>query len=684
MTDVTSDSTSLERQIDALRRAIERHNYDYFVLDNPSATDAEYDALMNQLRALEADHPELISPESPTQRVGAAPSGRFATVQHPFPMLSLSNVYDRDELDAWSLRLKRILPDTEFAYVTEPKIDGLAVALTYEDGVLRRGATRGDGVTGEDVTANLRTVRNIPLRLQSADVGSIPRIIEVRGEVFMRRADFEKLNDRLVEAGSKPFMNPRNGAAGSLRQLDPGITSTRPLRLLAYGVGYAEPGLDIETHSGAIHYLRNLGFETAPNAAINASVDDVWQQCEQWQRERADVAFEIDGVVVKVDNLRQQEELGFVSREPRWATAYKFPAIQQTSRILDIQVNVGRTGTLTPLAILEPVNIGGVVVSRATLHNEDEIRRKDIRIGDTVVVQRAGDVIPQIVQVIEDRRTGNEREFVMPETCPVCGAPTHRAEGEAARYCTNSACPAQLKRHIEHFVARGAMDIEGLGEKLAARFVDLGLITNIADIYALDWEAISTLEGLGETSVANLKASVEQSKAQTLNRLIFGLGIPNVGERSSRLLADRFHSLERLMKATVEEIDSVPSIGQIQAQGVFDFLQNPRNIEVISRLRAAGVRLANEQADGTPETGPLTGKTVVLTGRLTQLTRQEADERLRRAGASVSGSVSRKTSAVFAGEDAGSKEARARELGVPIFNEQDLLATLAGAPLPQE
>ena len=684
MTDVTSDSTSLERQIDALRRAIERHNYDYFVLDNPSATDAEYDALMNQLRALEADHPELISPESPTQRVGAAPSGRFATVQHPFPMLSLSNVYDRDELDAWSLRLKRILPDTEFAYVTEPKIDGLAVALTYEDGVLRRGATRGDGVTGEDVTANLRTVRNIPLRLQSADVGSIPRIIEVRGEVFMRRADFEKLNDRLVEAGSKPFMNPRNGAAGSLRQLDPGITSTRPLRLLAYGVGYAEPGLDIETHSGAIHYLRNLGFETAPNAAINASVDDVWQQCEQWQRERADVAFEIDGVVVKVDNLRQQEELGFVSREPRWATAYKFPAIQQTSRILDIQVNVGRTGTLTPLAILEPVNIGGVVVSRATLHNEDEIRRKDIRIGDTVVVQRAGDVIPQIVQVIEDRRTGNEREFVMPETCPVCGAPTHRAEGEAARYCTNSACPAQLKRHIEHFVARGAMDIEGLGEKLAARFVDLGLITNIADIYALDWEAISTLEGLGETSVANLKASVEQSKAQTLNRLIFGLGIPNVGERSSRLLADRFHSLERLMKATVEEIDSVPSIGQIQAQGVFDFLQNPRNIEVISRLRAAGVRLANEQADGTPETGALTGKNVVWTGRLPQLTPQEAEERLRRAGASVSGSVSRKTSAVFAGEDAGSKEARARELGVPIFNEQDLLATLAGAPLPQE
>lgn len=684
MPDVTSDTTSLERQIEALRHAIERHNYDYFVLDNPSATDAEYDALMNQLRSLEAEHPELISPESPTQRVGAAPSGRFATVQHPYPMLSLSNVYNRDELDAWSLRLARILPDTAFAFVTEPKIDGLAVALTYEDGVLRRGATRGDGLTGEDVTANLRTIRNIPLRLQNPEGRPLPRVIEVRGEVFMRRADFEKLNERLMDAGAKPFMNPRNGAAGSLRQLDPGITSTRPLRLLAYGVGYAEPSLDIETHSKAIQYLRDLGFETAPNAAINPNVDDVWQQCEQWQRERNEVAFEIDGVVVKVDNLRQQEELGFVSREPRWATAYKFPAIQQTSRLLEIQVNVGRTGALTPLALLEPVNIGGVVVSRATLHNEDEILRKDIRIGDSVVVQRAGDVIPQIVQVITERRTGDEREFVMPAVCPVCGAPTHRAEGEAARYCTNSACPAQLKRHIEHFVARTAMDIEGLGEKLAARFVDLGLIKDIADIYSLDWESIASLEGQGETSVANLKASVESSKDQPLRRLILGLGIPNVGERSSRLLADRFHSLDRLMAASVEEIDSVPGIGQVQAEGVYDFLQNPRNVEVIAKLRAAGVRLADEHSQDEPASGPLTGKTVVLTGRLTQLTRQEAEERLRRAGASVSGSVSRKTSAVFAGEDAGSKATRARELGVPIFTEQDLLATLAGAPLPQE
>lgn len=684
MTDVTGDVTSLERQIDALRRAIERHNYDYFVLDKPSATDAEYDALLNQVRALETEHPELVSPESPTQRVGAAPSGRFATVQHPYPMLSLSNVYNRDELDAWSLRLSRILPDTEFSYVTEPKIDGLAVALTYENGVLQRGATRGDGITGEDVTANLRTVRNIPLRLQRPDSIALPRVIEVRGEVFMRRVDFNKLNERLTAAGAKPFMNPRNGAAGSLRQLDPGITSTRPLRLLAYGIGYAEPSLDIDTHSGAILFLQDLGFETAPNAAINAGISDAWQQCERWQRDRANVAFEIDGVVIKVDSLRQQEELGFVSREPRWATAYKFPAIQQTSRILDIQVNVGRTGALTPLALLEPVNIGGVMVSRATLHNEDEIRRKDIRIGDTVVVQRAGDVIPQIVQVIEDRRTGDEREFVMPEMCPVCGAPTHRADGEAARFCTNSACPAQLKRHIEHFVARGAMDIEGLGEKLAARFVDLGLIKNIADIFSLDWESIASLEGLGETSVANLKASVEQSKEQPLNRLIFGLGIPNVGERSSRLLADRFHSLDRLMVASIEEIDSVPSIGQVQAEGVFEFLQNPKNIEVIARLRSAGVRLANAHAENAPESSALTGKTVVLTGRLTQLTRQEAEERLRRAGASISGSVSRKTNAVFAGEDAGSKATRARELGVPIFNEQDLLATLAGAPLPEE
>jgi DNA ligase (NAD+) len=597
-------------------------------------------------------------------------------------MLSLSNVYNRDELEAWLARIERILPGAKFAFVTEPKVDGLAVALTYINGVLQRGATRGDGVTGEDITANLRTLKNIPLRLHEPDGFSVLSAIEVRGEVFMRRADFEALNERLARDGGKTFMNPRNGAAGSLRQLDPGITAQRPLRLSAYGVGYVEGGPPLRSHSEVLNLLRSLGFETSPDARICTSIDDVWAECESWLERRNSLAYEIDGVVIKVDDLQQQDEPGFVSREPRWATAYKFPAIQQTTRINDIIINVGRTGTLNPLALLEPVNIGGVIVSRATLHNEDEIRRKDIRIGDTVVVQRAGDVIPQVVQVITERRTGEEREFVMPDHCPVCGSCTHRAEGEAARYCTNSACPAQLKRHIHHFVARGAMDIEGLGEKLADRFVDLRLIRDVADIYALDWERIAELEGMGELSASNLRAAVEASKDRPLERLIFGLGIPFVGERSSRLLSDRFHAIDNLLAADVETIDSVPGIGLVQAQGVVDFFQTPQNQAVIAKLGAAGVRMRDEDGEAGPASGPLAGKTVVLTGRLATMTRTAAERALRRAGANVAGSVSRRTTAVFAGEDAGSKADRARELGVPVLDEDTLQDVLRGSPIP--
>ena len=682
MSDVASDTLSLERRADALRKTIEKLNYDYYILDQPTATDAEYDALLRELQAIEAEHPELVTPESPTQRVGISPQGRFSQIRHPLPMLSLSNVYDRGGLDAWAARLERILPRGDFRYVTEPKIDGLAVALTYTDGILQRGATRGDGVTGEDVTTNLRTIRNVPLRLLDGDAAGVPSVIEVRGEVFMRHADFLNLNERIVGEGGRPFMNPRNAAAGSLRQLDPAITARRPLRLLAYGIGYAEGGRVISSHAEALAELRRLGFETSPGAALDESVDGVWARCEEWLDRRSALPFEIDGVVIKVNDLRQQEELGFVSREPRWATAYKFPATQQTSRIKDIVVNVGRTGALTPLAMLEPVNIGGVIVSRATLHNEDEIRRKDIRIGDTVVVQRAGDVIPQVVQVISERRTGDEREFVMPQLCPVCASPTHRAEGEAVRYCTNSACPAQLKRHIHHFVSRGGMDIEGLGEKLANRFVDLGMIRDLGDIYSLDWESLTELEGLGETSVTNLRAAVEASKDRPLERLIYALGIPNVGERSSRLLADRFHSLDNLIAADVGTLDSVPGIGSVQAENVHDFLNTPANQVVIEKLRAAGVKVVDDDAGDGPADGPLAGKTVVLTGRLATMTRPEAEAALRRAGANVAGSVSKKTSAVFAGEDAGSKADRARELGVPVLGEEQLLEILRGGPLP--
>jgi DNA ligase (NAD+) len=682
MPDVASDTLSLERRVDALRKTIEKLNFDYYILDQPTATDAEYDALLRELRNIEAEHPELITPESPTQRVGIAPQGRFSQIRHPLPMLSLSNVYSRGELDAWAARLDRILPRAEFTYVTEPKIDGLAVALTYSDGILQRGATRGDGVTGEDVTTNLRTIRNVPLRLMAEDGSAVPRVIEVRGEVFMRHADFESLNDRIARDSGRPFMNPRNAAAGSLRQLDPAITARRPLRLLAYGIGYAQGGQPTASHADGLAELRRLGFETSPDAALQDSIDDVWARCEWWLERRGTLPFDIDGVVIKVNDLRQQEELGFVSREPRWATAYKFPANQQTSRVNDIVVNVGRTGALTPLAMLEPVHIGGVIVSRATLHNEDEIRRKDIRIGDTVVVQRAGDVIPQVVQVITERRDGSEREFVMPARCPVCGSPTHRAEGQAVRYCTNSACPAQLKRHVHHFVSRGGMDIEGLGEKLADRFVDLGMIRDLGDIYSLDWEAITQLDGLGEISVNNLRSAVEASKQCPLERLIFALGIPNVGERSSRLLADRFHSLDNLIGADVDTIDSVPGIGSVQAQSVHDFLHTPENLAVIDKLRAAGVRLVDDDAGDGPANGPLAGKTVVLTGRLVNMTRAEAEAALRRSGANVAGSVSKKTSAVFAGEDAGSKAERAQELGVPVLGEDQFLEILHGAPFP--
>jgi DNA ligase (NAD+) len=681
MPDVASDALSLERRVDALRKTIEKLNYDYYIRDQPTATDAEYDALLRELRNIETEHPELIIPESPTQRVGSAPQGKFHQIRHPLPMLSLSNVYDRGELDAWAARLERVLPRAGFTFVSEPKIDGLAVALTYGDGVLLRAATRGDGVTGEDVTTNMRTIRNIPLRLMG-DEPAMPKVIEVRGEVFMRHADFEKLNERIEREGGRPFMNPRNAAAGSLRQLDPAITAQRPLRFLAYGIGYAEGGRVISSHAEALDELRRFGFESSPDAALDESIDGVWGRCESWLERRGSLPFEIDGVVIKVNDLRQQEELGFVSREPRWATAYKFPATQQTSRINDIVVNVGRTGALTPLAMLEPVNIGGVIVSRATLHNEDEIRRKDIRIGDTVVVQRAGDVIPQVVQVITERRDGREREFVMPERCPVCASPTHRADGEAVRYCTNSACPAQLKRHVHHFVSRGGMDIEGLGEKLANRFVDLGMIRDLGDIYSLDWEAITQLEGMGETSVHNLRAAVESSKQCPLERLIYALGIPFVGERSSRLLADRFHSLDNVIAADVETIDSVPGIGSVQAESVHDFMQTPQNLIVIEKLRAAGVKLAEDDAGDGPANGPLAGRTVVLTGRLLTMTRTEAEAALRRSGANVAGSVSRKTSAVFAGEDAGSKADRARELGVPVLGEEQMLEILRGAPLP--
>jgi DNA ligase (NAD+) len=492
----------------------------------------------------------------------------------------------------------------------------------------------------------------------------------------MRKRDFELLNERLEATTHAPFMNPRNASAGSLRQLDPSITASRPLRLFAYDIGYVRGIPAPATHMETLEMLRSLGFIPALDAMLHDTIDDVWERCEYWQQQRDSLGFEIDGVVVKVNDVRLQEEIGYVSREPRWATAYKFPAIQKTTVVEDIEINVGRTGTLNPLAILQPVNIGGVIVQRATLHNEDEIARKDIRVGDTVVVQRAGDVIPQIVMVVTERRTGNEQPFEMPDACPVCGAPTHREPGEAMRYCTNAACPAQLKEHLHHYVSRGAMDIAGLGDKLVDRFVDLGWLHDVGDLYTLDWDAVANLEGLGEKSAANLRAAVEASKRRPLARLINGLGIRHVGERTAALLADRFGSIDNLVSASLVDIGSVGGVGGVVAQSVYDFFREPRNLAILDKLRAAGVRMAD--GDGFVRNGPapLDGKVFVLTGRLETLTRPQAEERLRRAGATVTSSVSKKTSYVVAGTDAGSKADRANALGIPIIDEQEMLVLL--------
>jgi len=674
---VSNAQESVKRRVAELRVVLNRLNHAYYVLDAPEASDAEYDALLRELAKLEAEHPDLVTPDSPTQRVGAAPQAGFAEVTHPIPLLSLSNVFSEDELRAWEQRMLRILPGTSFTYVTEAKIDGLAVALTYIDGVLHHGATRGDGVVGEDITANLRTVPTIPLRLLEVKGKPTPRVIEVRGEVYIPTADFARLNERSERDGGKTFMNPRNAAAGSLRQLDPNVTATRPLRLFTYGIGYVEDGFQPTSHHEGLTYLRDLGFDASRDAAIHHSIDEVWARCQWWHERRAALDFEIDGVVIKVDSVRQQEELGAVAREPRWATAYKFPAIQQTTRLLDILVNVGRTGTLNPLAVLEPVNVGGVTVSRATLHNEDEIARKDLRIGDWVIVQRAGDVIPQIVQSLPERRDGSETVFTMPDTCPACGAPTHREEGEAMRYCTNAACPAQLKQRIQHFVSRGAMDISGMGEKLVDRFIDLGMVHDVSDLYTLDWDAIANLERLGEKSAANLREAIETSKTQPLARLINGLGIRHIGERAADLLANRFGSLAALEQATLEEISSVPGIGPVLAQSVFDFFQEPRNVKVLRKLADAGVRTADDRVEGLAER-PLEGLTIVLTGKFSTMGRTEAEEALRRLGANVTGSVSKKTSLVVAGEDAGSKADKATELGIPLLGEPELTALLDG------
>jgi DNA ligase (NAD+) len=632
---------------------------------------------MNELRAIEAEHPELITAESPTQRVGSYTQSEFAEIAHPRPLLSLSNVYNEEELTSWSNRALRFAGVDALEYVTEPKTDGLAVALTYVDGVLDHAATRGNGFVGDDITANIRAVRSIPTRLRQPTSYPMPQTIEVRGEIYMRKSDFEALNVRMAENGGKLFMNPRNAAAGSIRQKDPSITAQRPLRLFAYQLGYVIGVPLPATHTDCLAWLRELGFTTSLDATAHDAIDSVWAACQSWLARRNELDFEIDGTVIKVNSLDLQEEIGYVARDPRWATAYKFPAVQQTTILKDIVINVGRTGTLNPLAILEPVNIGGVTVSRATLHNEDEIARKDIRIGDTVVVQRAGDVIPQIVKVIEERRTGNEVPYSMPDECPSCGTPVHREPGVAMRYCTNASCPSQLKERIHHFISRAAMDIDGLGPNLADRFIELGWIEDASDIYRLDWEQVAGLDGLGQKSADNIRAAVEKSTTRPLWRLIHGLGIRHVGERTAHLLADRFGSLRALLDASAEDIADIPGIGAVVAADIHDFTVEQVNRDLVQRLEDVGLN-TSEHPDQGPAERPLAGLTLVLTGRLDTMTRPAAEEALRKLGANVSGSVSKKTSAVIAGADAGSKATKAASLGVPLLDETALAELVAG------
>jgi DNA ligase (NAD+) len=678
-------SPDLRARVDELRRLIHRYNYEYYVLAQPTVSDAEYDALMLELRQLEAQYPELITPESPTQRVGAPPAEGFAAVRHELPMLSLSNVFDEQEFRAWAERVYRLSGRRDIEFVTEPKLDGLAVSLLYQDGIYTRGATRGDGYTGEDVTANIRTIRMLPLRLYPPDGVSLPAVLEVRGEIYMRLRDFDELNRQRGEQGLPLFANPRNAAAGSLRQLDPSVTASRPLRFAAWDIGLFEGLPAPPTHAGVLDYLRQLGIPVVPGYAVCRTVDEALAEVQRWLEIREELEYEADGVVVKVNDRALYDKLGVAGREPRAATAYKFPAIEKTTLVRDVAWSVGRTGKLTPIAILEPVPIGGVIVERASLHNEDEIQRLGVMVGDAVVVQRRGDVIPKVITAIPARRDGDERPIVAPEHCPVCGAHAVRLAGEVDRYCVNPNCPARLKAQIQHFASRSAMDIEGFGEKLSDLYVDLGLIRSLPDLYELDWEQIRQLRGFGDKRVENLRKAIERSKDRPLERFIFALGIRHVGEHNARLLAEHFRSLDRLPEASVEELLAVPGFGPAVAQSVYEFFHEPKNLDMIQRFRRLGLKLAEATLAPSPAHGPLSGKTVVLTGKLASMTRTQAEEALRQAGAHVTSSVSKNTDYVFAGEDPGSKFQRAQQLGVTVLGEDDLLRMLrqSGVAIPE-
>jgi DNA ligase (NAD+) len=675
-----STTTTIKKRAEELRRQIAYHDHRYYVLDDPEIPDPEYDDLLRELRQIEEEHPELLTPDSPTQRVGGRPLEKFKQVEHHEPMLSLANAREEDELRAWAKRVERQLErlditGREIRYVTEPKVDGLAISLTYENGVFTRGATRGDGRVGEDVTQNLKTIKAIPLRIEDA-----PELVEVRGEIYLPLAGFARVNEQRAQEGQSTFANPRNAAAGSLRQLDPEITASRPLSIWCYGV-VALRGWEPTSHSESLEWLRDRGFKVNDDVSILHGIDEVAERCRWWEDRREALDFEIDGVVVKVDDRGLQRELGVAGREPRWAVAWKFAPTTATTKLNKIVWNVGRTGHLLPFAMLEPVHVSGVTVSTATLHNEEDLARKDVREGDEVVVMRAGDVIPQVVSPIIQRRRKGTRKPKPPKKCPLCGTPTVKPEGGVFTICPNrTGCPGQQFQHVKHF--RGALEIEGLGEKNAYRFLQEGLISDAADIFDLTAERIAELDGFGRISAENLIREIEEAKAMPFSRMLYALGIPGIGFVNAESLAEHFGTMDDLLEAQPEEIERAEGIGPVLARQIYEELAEDRTRELIERLRKAGLRMELDPSERRQASGPLDGKTLVLTGTLPNLSREQATKLIRRAGGKVVNSVSKKTDFLIAGDSPGSKLTKANELGTEILDEDGLRELIGedGAP----
>ena len=666
--DASNEEGQLAARVAQLRHQIEEANYQYHVQDSPTLTDAEYDQLMIELQRIELEHPELQTPDSPTQRVGAGPVGDVPQHSHPVPMLSLANARSEEELLAWHKRALNILPNATFAYVCELKIDGLAMALTYEHGKLTIGASRGDGLIGEDWTPNVRTIRSIPQKLRG---GHIPDKVEIRGEIYMSIKSFEKLNESMTD--DRLFANPRNAAAGSLRQKDPRITASRHLDFFGYQIGYMQ-GMDFTSQWEALQLIREWGFHVNSNIQLAKNLDEVMEYCKKWEKERFNLPYEIDGIVIKISDLAQQQELGAVARDPRWAIAFKYPPIQVATKLLDIRVNIGRTGSVNPWALLEPVNIRGVTVSRASLHNEGDIQRKDLRIGDWVVVQRAGEVIPQVVKPVMERRTGSEEVYHLPERCPICDTPIARSEDEAMAYCPNTQCPARNLEGFIHFVSKAAMDIDTIGERMCAQLVEAGYLKSVADFYTLTREQLLALEGIKDKSADNMLKAIEASKQRPLWRLLCGLNIRYVGEKTAQILAQAFGSMDALLAASEQDIGGVAGIGPVIGQSVYAWLQDEQNRALIERLKQPGVNMTEEQKKVE---GPLAGQTFLLTGRLINMTRPAAEEALILLGGTIASGVSKNLNHLIVGEDAGSKLAKAQKAGVPIHNEQWLIELLA-------